>query len=206
MEKDVIGLNLGCGPNILEGWRNTDIEPIDKRVEYLDASKPFPIEDESLAFIFSEHMFEHLSYQDGKNMLRECYRVLKPNGVLRLSLPTLDFLVNLFINRREKKENEYIEWSIKSFDESGCKDDIIDSKACFVINNFYRLWGHKMLYDIDTIFEMLHNAGFKGVRCALNDDSIIEELRNVNCHARHIGKLFNDLETTTFEAQKIINN
>ena len=50
--KDYIGLNLGCGPNILEGWLNTDIEPIDDRVVYLDAGKPFPFEDETFDFIF----------------------------------------------------------------------------------------------------------------------------------------------------------
>lgn len=204
MKKDYIGLNLGCGPNILDGWYNTDIQPIDERVDYLDASKPFPIEDESFNFIFSEHMFEHLTYQQGKNMLSECYRVLKPGGVLRLSLPTLGFLFNLYMlgDNVEGVYYEYIKWAMESFDESGCLYDRIIDKSCFVINNFYRLWGHKMIYSSSAINEMLHNAGFKLVLKSSNYNSDYPELCDVNGHGKQIPVQFNDIETTTFEAHK----
>ena len=202
MKKDYIGLNLGCGPNILDGWYNTDIQPIDERVDYLDASKPFPIEDESFNFIFSEHMFEHLTYQQGKNMLSECYRVLKPGGVLRLSLPTLDNLIELYEHRYHRDAINYVEWSLKTFDKSGCIDDQIGFNTCFVINNFFHLWGHKMIYDRDVIYEMLRREGFKNLFREANDKSHFYELCGINGHGKQIGERFNDIETTTFEAQK----
>ena len=200
--KDYIGLNLGCGPNILEGWLNTDIEPIDDRVVYLDAGKPFPFEDETFDFIFSEHMFEHLTYKEGKNMLSECYRVLRRDGVLRLSLPTLDNLIELYEHRHNKDAINYVEWSLQTFDKSGCIDDQIGFNTCFVINNFFHLWGHKMIYDRDVIYEMLRREGFREVFRENNNISHFNVLIGVNGHAKQIGELFNDIETTTFEAQK----
>ena len=58
-------LHLGCGNNILKGWLNTDITTYDN-ISYLNAEHPFPIEDNTLDYIFSEHMFEHLTYESGK--------------------------------------------------------------------------------------------------------------------------------------------
>src|SRR4051812_41800883 len=72
-------LQLGAGGIVYPGWLNTDIEPGPGKV-YLDATKPFPISDGAIQYIFGEHVIEHLSYDDGLLMLRECYRVLAPGG------------------------------------------------------------------------------------------------------------------------------
>ena len=63
---------------------------------YLDATQTFPLPDCSFDYIFSEHMIEHVTYQNGKRMILECYRVLKPGGLLRISTPDLSFLVDLY--------------------------------------------------------------------------------------------------------------
>ncbi len=74
-------LNLGCGPHILNEWLNTDYSPQNPAVMFLDASQGFPFEDQTFDYIFSEHMIEHISYHDGISMLRNCHRILKPNGI-----------------------------------------------------------------------------------------------------------------------------
>ena len=201
-KKEGIRLHMGCGSNVLDGWYNTDIFPTDERVRFQDATQPFSFEDESFGFIFSEHMFEHIPFLCGVNMLKECYRVLKPGGVFRLSLPTLDFLIKLWIAKDDEDVKDYIDWSLRRHDISSCVDTIKGPKACFVINNFYRLWGHMMIYDVSTIIEMLKNAGFSEVKVVPNDDSEYSELKSVNGHWKIISKKYNDIETTTFEAKK----
>jgi SAM-dependent methyltransferase len=47
-------------------------------------------EDASLHFVFSEHFFEHLFFDDALALLRECHRVLASNGVVRISVPDAD--------------------------------------------------------------------------------------------------------------------
>ncbi|MDE5560241.1 MAG: methyltransferase domain-containing protein [Bacteroidaceae bacterium] len=87
-------LQIGCGTNLLAGWLNTDINPV-KGAMYLNAARKFPLCDNSLDCIFSEHQMEHLSYYDGKTMLEECFRTLKSGGTLRITMPSLEFLAGL---------------------------------------------------------------------------------------------------------------
>ena len=201
-KEEKIGLQIGCGSNVIDGWLNTDIGPKNEEIMYMDATKPFPFEDETFGFVFSEHLFEHLPYYGGFKMLNECYRVLKPGGVIRMSLPTLNFLVDLFLNKEKEENKDYIEWSLRTFDKSGCINDIKGSKACFTINNFYRFWGHQVMYDEDTIIEMLQNAGFKDIKKVPNNDSEYPELKHVNGHGKSVGEKYCEMETTTFEGKK----
>src|SRR4051812_49307368 len=75
---DVRKLQVGVGCNTWDGWLNGDIEPVAPGVVYLDAASRFPFDDGVFSYIFTEHMIEHIPYAEGKNMLNECHRVLKP--------------------------------------------------------------------------------------------------------------------------------
>src|SRR5262245_23305353 len=68
-------LQLGAGGNDPVGWLNTDIATTMKEV-YLDATDRYPVPDGSFQYVFSEHMIEHVSWEAGLAMLKECYRVL----------------------------------------------------------------------------------------------------------------------------------
>lgn len=73
-------LNLGCGSNKLDGWRNSD-DDIRTVLSTVQAN--------TVDFILVEHVVEHLT---GPEMLRffdDCHRVLRADGVLRLCVPTL---------------------------------------------------------------------------------------------------------------------
>jgi predicted SAM-dependent methyltransferase len=49
-----------------------------------------PFDNDSIDFIFSEHFFEHLFLDESLSLLRECYRILKPSGVIRTCVPDAD--------------------------------------------------------------------------------------------------------------------
>lgn len=58
-----------------------------------------PFADNSVQYVYSEHMLEHLLPSGGGLMfLREAWRVLAPGGVLRLVTPDLDKRVWLYSN------------------------------------------------------------------------------------------------------------
>ena len=46
--------------------------------------------DASLHFVFSEHFFEHLFFDEAIALLGECHRILAVNGVVRISVPDAD--------------------------------------------------------------------------------------------------------------------
>ncbi|MBP3228054.1 MAG: methyltransferase domain-containing protein [Bacteroidaceae bacterium] len=162
--KDFSGLHLGCGDNLLgQGWVDTDIKPANDKVRFLDATQPFPYTDGTFDAIFSEHLFEHLSYEGGKSMLRECYRTLKPGGVIRITLPTMDFLKRLLADPQDARNRRYVRWSLQHYAARMYADlaELGEAElATLVVNNFIRLWGHRMVYCTATLERMLADAGF----------------------------------------------
>ena len=84
-EHDIRKLHIGCGNHVLDSWLNSDFYPDIANILHLDATKPFPLEDEDFDYVFSEHMIEHVPYSDGLFMLKECCRILKKNGKIRIS-------------------------------------------------------------------------------------------------------------------------
>jgi SAM-dependent methyltransferase len=49
-----------------------------------------PFDDSSLHYIFSEHFFEYLFFDEAMALLRECHRVLATSGVIRTIVPDSD--------------------------------------------------------------------------------------------------------------------
>ena len=82
-------LHIGCGFRILPGWVNIDKVTHDRRVLWADATEKFPYGDGTVEAIYSEDLFEHLSQQGQFQFLRECYRVLMPDGCCRITCPEL---------------------------------------------------------------------------------------------------------------------
>ncbi len=72
-------------------------------------SLPYP--DQSFDAIYSFHVFEHLSYEEGQYALRELHRVLKPGGICRISTPDMLFSANEYIKHAEASDHN--DWDVK---------------------------------------------------------------------------------------------
>ena len=102
-------LQLGSGDNYLKDWLNTDLYPRSKDYICMDATRQFPFGDSTFDYLFSEHLIEHFTYEAGEFMLKECYRVLKSGGKIRISTPSLEQLAGLFKPRPALAWNEETE-------------------------------------------------------------------------------------------------
>lgn len=148
-------LHLGAGPNILEGWLNTDLSPQHPDIIFLDVTQPFPFKDGVFDYIFNEHLIEHATHTEGAVMLRECYRVLKPGGKIRVFTPDFDIVLNLRASEKKELQKQYIKWHVDN-----CLPGLNVYKDIFVINNAFYGFGHKFLYDYETLQNSLKTAGF----------------------------------------------
>jgi predicted SAM-dependent methyltransferase len=153
----VSGLHLGCGPHLLPGWLNSDVHALRRDVVAVDATKRFPFANDVFNYVFTEHMIEHLSFDQARNVLAESFRVLKPGGRIRVSTPDLAFLISLTESHLTKEKAAYIEWSCKQYLNSPLVN------AAVVINNFVRNWGHQFIFDKETMAWALEEAGFQRV-------------------------------------------
>jgi SAM-dependent methyltransferase len=77
----MLKVNLGCGDNKLEGWKNHDRD--------VDITKRLPFADGSVDRILAEHVVEHVTYVEAIEFFRECRRVLRPDGVVRIAVPSV---------------------------------------------------------------------------------------------------------------------
>lgn len=150
-------LQLGAGANYLDGWLNTDIEPKASGV-YVDAMSNYPFPDGSFHYIFAEHLIEHLPWEGGLNMLRECHRVLAPGGKIRIVTPNLARYFHMLNSAADGETRKFIDTSRRLF---GWPDTPV--MAAYVFNKSMREWGHQFIYDPATLKKTLELAGFKQI-------------------------------------------
>ena len=88
-----IGPGINWNKYVLENnitdRKTIDVDP--NRGDYVcnfnTTFKALPFEDNSIEGIYASHIFEHVSIYVIPTLFRECYRVLKPGGFLRVITP-----------------------------------------------------------------------------------------------------------------------
>ncbi len=83
-------LNIGCGDRFHPDWVNVDFIARGSSVIPHNLLKGLPFESNSFDVVYHSHLLEHFSKEDGVVLIRECYRVLKTGGVLRVAVPDLE--------------------------------------------------------------------------------------------------------------------
>jgi predicted SAM-dependent methyltransferase len=193
-------LQLGAGSNALEGWLNTDKYAAHPGVTFLNAEHRFPFADNTFDYVFSEHLIEHLSYEQGLPMLRECFRVLKPAGKIRIATPDLETLAGLYAQQKTYLQQRYIHWIIDTF-----LPQADAYRESFVINNAFRNWGHRFLYDQATLECALASAGFADIVKQSVGESQDNVFRGIESHGLAAGdEEMNRFETMVLEARRLL--
>jgi predicted SAM-dependent methyltransferase len=89
-------LHIGCGEVILpKPFENLDGREL-TGVDYVVPVYPLPFEDETFELIYSSHVLEHFKRVETLSILTEWVRVLKKDGILRLSVPSLENLIKIY--------------------------------------------------------------------------------------------------------------
>jgi len=191
-------VQIGCGKNLIPGWLNADYSPRFEEVIYLDATKPFPFPDNSVDYIFTEHMIEHVTYTDGQKMLKECHRVLKPGGRIRVSTPNLRNIASLMSQPATEEARNYIR-------KVSAKYIPLNTQHLpgFVVNNFFWDFWHLFVYDPDTLRQTLEEAGFAPSSSMTSGKSTVPDLCGLERHQAAVGADLDAFETMIFEGIKI---
>jgi predicted SAM-dependent methyltransferase len=190
----VAKLHVGCGDNELPGWLNTELCPRGSQI-FLDATRRFPLPDGCIEIVYSEHMIEHVPWGGGQAMLRECYRVMKPGGLIRLVTPNLEFLMRILQDPSTPMHQAYIKYSVETYrlDAQG--------GATHVFNNFVRAWGHQFIYDAETLRRLMEEAGFTEISVRALNESADRELSHV-AKVDRMPEGFLALESLALEGRK----
>jgi len=104
-------LNLGCGRRFDSAWTNIDFTSTGDGVIAWDLTKGIPYPDRSFNVVYSSHVLEHFPKTEAKSFLDECYRVLRPEGVIRIAVPDLEQIAKTYLNSLEQASCGSQEWA-----------------------------------------------------------------------------------------------
>ena len=188
-------LNIGCGTFGIEGWVNIDNSPsivlsrlpLGRRlfrtpdwphdVRRADVRKRIPFPDSSVASIYSSHTFEHFTYAEACAVARECFRVLRPGGVLRIVVPDLGIMVRDYL--ADTADPLASHRFVSRLLLTATVRDIVHSGA-----------HHKQMFDARSLVYLLNEVGFGAPEVTSFGNSRIAEIAKIELESRRAESLY----------------
>jgi SAM-dependent methyltransferase len=174
-------IQFGSGPLHFDGWLNTDIETV-------DITKPLLFEDNSVDLCFASHVVEHITAPDAFRFFKECHRILKPNGVMRICVPSISRVYT-------HVDDEYLKWTKDAGYSDGTPEGVIEA---LIVGH-----GHLSCWSEEVLAAAIFAAGFTPENCKLNE-SKKPDLVGLERHGQIIGERNNWIESIVVEGWKII--
>lgn len=138
-----INLHLGCGSVNHPRFINIDARP-QPHIHYVREIDKLPIfQNDSVDLIYACHCLEHFSHGQTHEILSEWQRVLKPGGILRLSVPDFDLLLKIYHSQHS---------------------DLSRVIGLLMGGQDYAFNFHKCLFNYTSLKSALLKAGFSEVR------------------------------------------
>ncbi len=132
----------------MSGWVNVDLVGDGADLSW-NLLRRFPFPDGSVDAIFHEHVLEHFDLAAGFRLCTECYRVLKPNGSIRIAVPDAEEYVERYCRRELAPAHE---------------PEAARPTALLAAQELFFRFGHRSAYDFETLEWVLSAAGFKDIR------------------------------------------
>lgn len=103
-------LNLGCGERYHPEWTNVDITSSSPYVQAHDLTKGIPFPDGSFDVVYHSHLLEHFQKDAALCFVKECHRVLRGGGIIRVAVPDLESVVRMYLEALDKALQGDPEW------------------------------------------------------------------------------------------------
>ncbi len=208
-----IYLHIGCGLVAPDTWVNIDASwnaqlakypllrkalaslkvipeeaadvPWPRNILIRNVLKGLPHSDNSVSAIYASHFLEHLPRRDALAFLGECYRVLRPGGIIRLVVPDLESLAVEYVSSKGRAGGGDTGSADRFVEGLGV---IKDFKNLPLPSRLYLMWKgsdlHRWLYDFDSLAHLLREARFKRIERKSYLDSGISRIRDVEREER----------------------
>ncbi len=111
-------LNLGCGSTFHKDWTNVDFVSTGEDVIAHNLLSGVPFNDNTFEVVYHSHVLEHFPKDKAIVFIKECYRVLKTDGIIRVAIPDLERIAKNYLKYLEESLNnvpkaaEKYEWSL----------------------------------------------------------------------------------------------
>ena len=202
-------LHLGCELNTPSDWINIDgswgawLAKYPRLRNFLRLSKLFPPQlvkkdwnpdilvhdlrkslsfpDNSVAAIYACHVLEHLYLTEAKKLLKECYRIMEPAGIIRIVVPDLRAIVLEYSEGKEEKTGSRLTRADRLNQRLSLRSETPPAgsliyKIYSILKDFH---SHKRMYDADSLGYYLKQAGFTNICVMRAHESLIEGIEKI---------------------------
>lgn len=211
-------LHLGCGLTTPSGWINIDgswnarlaKHPALRRIAHSlhlisadklsvpwnsaifihDVRNPLPFPADSAEVVYSSHLLEHLYFEEAGELVRECFRVLAPGGVLRIVVPDLRAIIREYLGDGRIGGPSAESDALRPADRLNHRL-LMRPPAPPKANCLYRVYTawkdfhqHKWMYDADSLKALFESSGFTAVQEMSLHQSRITDIENVEQPSR----------------------
>lgn len=153
-----------------------------RHVRYINVTKRLPFPDQSVDAVYFSHVLEHLHLDEGKHLLTECHRILKPGGVIRVVVPDTEHYIANYLSDRDRGKIDACQelnrklWFRPLSVKSGFLRQLYTAATDF--------HSHKFMYDRPFLLACMQEAGFDSVQEIRYGESLIPEVLEVEIKGR----------------------
>lgn len=152
-------LNIGCGGNYKKGYLNVDA--FDSTVaDQIMQAYDLKLDDNSFDEIYMSQLIEHLGIVGSIHSLSECFRVLKPEGILIIETPDLRRSFEKYLKGGREARKNTLPW-IYGVDISGMI--------------------HRFCYPDDLLEETLQKIGYVDIQKDIFEIDQYEPVLKITC-------------------------
>ncbi len=117
-------INLGCGNRFHNDWINIDFNSESPHVKAHNLLDGIPMGSNTVDVVYHSHLLEHFEQQQAVAFMKECHRILRPGGIIRIAVPDLERIAREYLYKLQgalsgnKQDAEDYEWiMLELFDQ-----------------------------------------------------------------------------------------
>jgi predicted SAM-dependent methyltransferase len=194
LKKNII-LRIIARPFFLNGYRLDRLRSLPDNIYIYNLAKGIPYPEGSVDVCYHSHLLEHLDRDVAVAFTKEVFRVLKPGGVLRISVPDFERYARDYVKCLD--QNDFLPPS-QVIDTDLYIDALIgqsvmrDSSGTVRQNRLVRLfeklflgdarkrgYTHQWMYDRYSLRRLLESVGFEAYRKVNYNESLLEDWANI---------------------------
>jgi len=156
-------LNLGCGVRFHPAWTNVNFTSSGAGVIAANLSKGIPFPDKTFDVVYHSHLIEHFPKSEAPLLIEECFRVLRPNGVIRIAAPDLENIAKQYLLSLESAKlgvdgsSDNYDWMLLEMYDQVVRNQPGGDMACYLFR------------------KNISNKDFVITRCGLEVKRLIEQ-------------------------------
>jgi predicted SAM-dependent methyltransferase len=135
----------------------------ESNLKFYDLQKRVPILSNNADIVYCSHFLEHLSKKDGRNFLKECFRILKKDGLIRIAVPDLDIAMTMYQRFEVEKMQDLFFYTSSNWDFAA----------------------HKYNYNFTYLREVLSAVGFKDIKKMSYQNGKCPEIDYLDVYPEH---------------------